>query len=153
MKKINLLLLLLFPVFAFSQNFIGKSKTAVKKELQQMVSKSNNPAITLSGNDSVLVYSIKDNNAFPADFIYSFDKSGKCQSEKVMAANENSFTKYRDAAISEKKYGWKKINENQYVSNYASHMMIELPAERKDFFYQILKTEWTKDLYDLLTGN
>lgn len=32
-------------------------------------------------------------------------------------------------------------------------MMIELPTDNKNYQYTILKTEWTKELYDILNGN
>ncbi len=153
MKKIYLVLLLLLPVIGFSQHFLGKSKFHVKKELQQQIKKNDSIFISLTDNDSSLVFSIKDKKVLPTDFIYSFNKAGKCQSEKIIAGCEACYQKYLKAVLTEKKYEWKKINENQYVSKYAARMMIELPTDNKDYHYTILKTEWTKELYDMLTGN
>lgn len=153
MSRIIIAIFLLLPITGFSQNFIGKSKAQVKKELQQQVVKNDSLSITLTDKDSVLVYSIKDNKVSPADFIYGFDKSGKCQSEKVVAGCDSCFNKFLQTALGHKKYEWKKINENQYVSKYTAHMMIELPADGNDFSYTVLRTEWTKELYTMLTGN
>ena len=153
MKRVYLLSLLLLPFIGFSQNLIGKTKTQVKKKLQRQVTKNNNLSAVITDNDSLVVYSIKSKDAYPADFIYSFNKSGRCQSEKVITRCDSCFTRYLAATLAEKKYGWKKINENQYVSGYTYRMMIELPAESKELFYTILRTEWTKELYDMLTGN
>lgn len=153
MIRIITALLLLFPVAGFSQNFIGKSKAQVKKYLQRQIAKNDSLTITLTDTDSVLLFSIKSGKVLPADFIYSFDKSGKCRSEKVMAGCDSCFNKFLNAALAEKKYEWKKINENQYVSKYAARMMIELPPENKDFSYVILRTQWSRQLYTMLTGN
>jgi|CXWL01.1.fsa_nt_gi hypothetical protein len=153
MIRIITALLLLFPVAGFSQNFIGKSKAQVKKYLQRQIAKNDSLTITLTDTDSVLLFSIKSGKVLPADFIYSFDKSGKCRSEKVMAGCDSCFNKFLNAALAEKKYEWKKINENQYVSKYAARMMIELPPENKDFSYVILRTQWSRQLYSMLTGN
>ena len=153
MKKAILFLLPLLPFIGISQNFIGKSKAEVKKELQKQIQKNNDLTITLADKGTALTYSIKDAKSLPADFIYGFDKSGKSQSEKVIAYCDSCYTKYLKAALAEKKYEWKKINENQYISNYASRMMIELPAESNELVYTILRTEWTKVLYKTLLGN
>lgn len=153
MKKKCLLSILLLPYIGFSQNFIGKTKIQVKKKLQHQIAKGNSLSATLTDKDSVVLYSISGKDAYPADFIYGFSKSGKCQSEKLITGCDSCFTRYLTATLAKKKYGWKKINENQYVSGYAYRMMIELPAESKELFYTILRTEWTKELYDMLTGN
>jgi hypothetical protein len=153
MKRLIITLVIFFPFTGFSQNFIGKSKEKVKKELQLQLKKNDSLAITLTDRDSVLVYSIKDDKVLAADFIYGFDKSGKCQSEKVIAGCQACFNKYLQATLATKKYGWKKINENQYVSKFSDRRMIELPDEKKNFTFSILRTDWSKEMYELLSGN
>ena len=153
MKRICLYLFLLFPLAGLSQNFIGQTKDQVKKELQKQVVKNDSITITLTDNDTVLIYSIKDKKVLPVEFIYQFDAHGKCRSEKVVAGCAPCFNKYLQAVLARKRYEWKKINENQYISKYSARMMIELPAENKDFSYKIIRTGWTKELYKLLTEN
>lgn len=148
-----ILLLLLLPATGFSQNLIGRSKAQVKKILQKQILKNDSLDITLTDNDSLLIFSIKAGKTLPADFIYGFNKLGKCQSEKVIAGCDSCFNKFLKNVLYQKKYDWKKINENQYVSKYAARMMIELPPENKDFSYTILKTDWNKNMYKLLKGN
>lgn len=152
MHRILTLSLLLFSFSCFSQNYINKTKAQVKKELNDYVSKNDTLNASISETDTAMVLSIKDLKTLPADFIYRFDKTGKCKSEKIMAGCDSCFTKYLQAALDRKKYGWKKINENQYVSSFAARILIELPADDKDFSFIILRTEWTKQMYDLLTG-
>lgn len=150
MKRIILILFLL-PVTCFSQNFIGKSKTQVKKNLQRQIIKNDSLTITLTDNDSAIIYSVKAGKVYPADFMYGFDNYGKCRLEKTSLTCDSCYKIFLQAVLAQKKYGWKKINENQYISKYSSRMMIELPAESKELFYTILKTTWTKKLYSLLT--
>jgi len=153
MNRLTFLLLLLLPATVFSQNFIGRSKAQVKKFLQKQILKNDSLDITLTEDDPFLRYSIKAGKTLPADFVYGFNKSGKCQSEKIIALCDSCFNKFLTNILSEKRYQWKKINENQYVSKYGARMMIELPPENKDFSYTILKTDWNKEMYKLLTGN
>lgn len=147
------LFLLILPTTCFSQNFIGKSKSLTKKKLQTQILKNDSLDITLVDNDSVLIYSIKAGKTLPADFIYRFDKSGKCQLEKVIAGCDSCFNKFLKIVLEQKKYGWQKINENQYISKYSARMLLEVPPENKDFSYTILHTNWTKQLYNQLKGN
>ncbi|MDZ4806965.1 MAG: hypothetical protein SGI96_01705 [Bacteroidota bacterium] len=148
-----ILFLLLLPATGFSQNFIGRSKAQVKKYLQRQIAKYDSLTISLTDNDSALLYSIKAGETLPADFIYGFNKSRKCQSERIIAGCDSCFNKFLKKLLSEKKYEWKKINENQYVSKYAARRMIELPPLNNNFSYTILKTDWNKDMYKLLTGH
>lgn len=152
MKRIILILSLL-PVTCFSQNFIGKSKTQVKKNLQRQIVKNDSLTITLTDNDSLIIYAVKGGKVFPADFMYGFNKSGKCRSEKISLTCDSCYKIFLRDVLAQKKYGWKKINENQYISKFAARMMIELPAESKELYYTILKTTWTKKLYSLLNSN
>ncbi len=145
------LLLFLMPVTCFSQNFIGKSKIQVKKILQRQIVRNDSLTITLTDNDSVILYSVKAGRVYPADFIYGFDNYGKCRLEKISLTCDSCYKIFLQDVLAQKKYGWKKLNENQYISKYASRMMIELSAESKDLYYTILKTAWTKKLYSLLT--
>lgn len=150
MTRIIIVLLLLFPVTAFSQNFIGRYKKQVKKHLQQQIVKNDSLTITLTDNNSELIYSIKAGKVYPADFVYGFSKAGKCRLEKVTAGCDSCYKIFLQNVLEQKKYGWEKINENQYISKYAARMMIELPAESKELSYTILKTKWKKKSYNLL---
>jgi hypothetical protein len=54
--------------------------------------------------------------------------------------------------LAKEKYVWKKINENQYISKFEDKIMIELPTENKSNSITIIRTDWTKILYDILAG-
>src|SRR5688572_4598172 len=107
MIRIIILLLLASPLTAFSQHFIGKSRSQVKKELQKKIDKNDSLTITLHDNDSTVVFSYKAGKVQPVDFIYGFSKAGKCWSEKVLAGCDSCYKKYLAAVLAEKKYEWK----------------------------------------------
>ncbi len=152
MRRIVVALLLLFPFFAFSQSFINKDKQQVKALLDKYKTGPGFEKPQLSETDSTIRLTVKDSSGIATDFIYQFDKAGKCQVETTQASCDSCFKKYLDHALSQQQYGWKKINENQYISKYQKKMMIELPAEKNDFSFMIIRTDWSKKIYRLLTS-
>jgi len=143
---------LLFSLQGFSQTYINKSRAQVKKDLVAYAAtiKESNPAV--SDADSAIVLSIKGTDGSPVKFIYKFDTAGKCQSEKVVSLCETCYTSFLEKALLTSQYEWKKINGNQYISNFASRMLIEIPADKNDFTFIVLRTDWNKEMYDLLKG-
>lgn len=150
--KIILFFLCFFPLISTAQNFIGKKRARVIKLLQQEIKKNDSLTISLTTTDSTVICSVKAGKSSPADFIYSFNKSGKCTAEKIMASCDSCFTKYLQQLLANKRFEWKKINENQYISKYTAYRVIELPGDTKEFSYTILKTDWNRETYKLLSG-
>jgi hypothetical protein len=145
MKKIVTLCFLFFSLTAFSQNCINQSREEVKKQLQN---ETNKPSFTET--DTTLIVNGKETGTI---FTYRFDKSGKCSSEKITANSDASFKQHLQAVLDQKKYEWKKINGNQYISGFAARMLLEISAENKDFTFTIIRTDWSKEMYDILTAN
>ena len=141
----------LLSLSGFSQNYMNKTKAQVKKELTEYAAKNDSLNVTISETDTAIVLAIKGSNTLPADFIYRFDKAGKCMSEKVITDCDSCLNKYFQAVLALKKYEWRKINENQYISGFAARMLIELPADSKDYYFTILRTDWSKQMYNSLT--
>ena len=153
MYRIITLCIFFFPFTGLSQTYINKSKAEVKKELTDYIIKNDSLKALIAETDSTIRLVIKGPEVLPADFIYFFDKSGKCKSEKVVTYCDSCYNKFLTVALNRKQYHWKKINENQYVSDYASRMLIELPADKsKDFSFLIIRTDWSKSMYNMLTG-
>jgi hypothetical protein len=152
MSKFILLYLLLFPGFVKGQQYFGKTQSQVKKELQQYIKKNKSLGATLEQTDSTIHMSVPGPASQPADFFYSFDKTGKCVSQKTVTYCDSCFRKFLQALLQQEKYKWKKINENQYISSYSESLLIELPAEEKQYWFLLMKVSWTKELYKLLTG-
>lgn len=87
----------------------------------------------------------------PVTFEYTFDSNKKCISEKVTAYCDSCYKKYLNELLSKKKFGWKRLNENQYISSYKWELMIELPVrEEKSLFYDLLKVDWNRETYSML---
>lgn len=150
MKTRIIIFFLLLPMLSFCQKHINQSRDGVMKDLKNYKPGSISPLFTET--DSTITMSVKGSDFLPADFIYEFDKYGKCKSEKVIAGCDTCINKWLRATLKMEKYGWRKINENQYVSKFEDRMMIELPPEGVINNYSILRMGWTKVLYDLLTS-
>lgn len=150
MKRILIISLILLPFAAFSQQYINKTKAEVRKGLDKYILANDTIKATLTETDSSLVLKVTGTKTLPADFIYGFDKAGKCNSQKTIAYCDSCLNKFLQLALDEKKYQWKKINENQYISAFNDKMMIEISAVDKNYFSLILRTDWSKLLYDML---
>lgn len=146
------ILFLLIPVTGFSQTFIGKNKADVKNELQNQKKGGDSLSITISDKDSVLVLTQKKGDNSATDFVFGFDKSGICQSEKIISTGcDSCFYDLLKKVLGQTKYEWKKLNENQYVSKYADRMLLEVQAENIPLYYSILRTQWTEEFYKMIT--
>ncbi len=147
MKRTLLAFLFILPSIVFAQVNINKTKSQViesaKKEKKHI----------LEETDSTLHLKQDNSESDPVNFFYHFTKEGKCDSEQIITGAEKVFTNYLDKVLAVKKYHWKKINENQYISDFASAMIVEIPPENKEWSFTLLRVEWTKQLYDMLTGN
>jgi hypothetical protein len=146
-------ILMLLPATCFSQNFIGKSKDAVKKELQVQILPDESLTKTLSDNDSSIILSLYAGTSRYTDFFYGFDKSGKCKSEKIKSGCESCFNNHLDKILEQKMFEWKKINGNQYVSKYSDYLLVEIQTEKNNYSINILRTDWTRELYTMITSN
>ena len=143
------ILLFFLPFAANSQMYINKSREWVKKKLERHMTTYDNLSTRLQETDSSLHLLFRGPKTQPADFIYNFDQFGKCNSEKVIAYCDSCFQKFLQAALAGKKYGWRKINGNQYISKYNARMLLETRPEKTDFSFRIIRTSWTRKLYRL----
>lgn len=148
-----LILLLVASGSLLSQSYIGQNRKKVKKRLEQYVSSVPDYTGTFREAGDSITLSMQTTDVTPTLFVYRFDKSGKCSSEKVIANCDSCFTKFLQAALSQKEYKWKKINETQYVSDYQKKLLLEVPPENTNFSFQILKLGWSKEQYKMMTGN
>lgn len=144
MIRVVILLCTLWPIQAFSQWAISKTKATIKKQLE---SRPGSEHTALYETDTSLHYSIRDPNMLPADFIYTFDGAGKCNSEKWIASCDSCLKKFLRSALQDKRWGWKKLNDHAYVSFFSKRMMLEIPATGTDPFLFIRRMGWTRDSY------
>jgi hypothetical protein len=146
----NLFLILLFPFTCFSQGFINKSKTQVRKILERQIKLNDTLNIDLIESDSTIVYSIRDPKLQPMEFIYHFDNKKKCNTETIVAYCDSCYTKFLNNVLAKEKYGWIRLNGNQYASKYSERLLLELLTKDSGFSFRLVRTNWTKTLYRML---
>ncbi|MBI3138443.1 MAG: hypothetical protein HYZ15_07655 [Sphingobacteriales bacterium] len=84
------------------------------------------------------------------EYIYAFDDNHLCFSETIITHCDSCLTGYLQQVLDKKNFGWKKINENQYISRFADNLMIELSADEALHSFSVLRVDWTRELYDML---
>jgi hypothetical protein len=146
----KLFLLLLFSVFALAgpavaQEFINlpysKAETALKKAYPGT---PGQPAV-YPKKDSILV---QVNTK--TQLIYVFDEKGLCFTETTITRCDSCHDSYLKILLDKKKFAWRKINENQYISRFEDNMMIELFPEGEIRTISVLRAGFTRELYELL---
>jgi hypothetical protein len=148
-----ILLTLLMSFTSLAQNFINKNKSEVISKLNKYDLGNANAKSTITQTDSSVVMNVSGPGVQPVTFIYLFDADGKCMTERTIANCDSCQNKYLQYALVQKKYKWKKINENQYVSSYKKKRMIELPADNTDKSMTVIRITWTKKIYNMLAGS
>lgn len=149
MVRIIIFFLSILPLTVFCQGYINKSKKQVRRGLEKEVIKNDSLRILLEETDSTLIFSIKDSKVLPADFIYSFDESGKCNIEKKVAYCDSCFNKFLQASLNCKICKWKKLTEYLYISGYFNKMLLEI-SRNNDHSFLIRKMKWTRKVYKTL---
>ena len=152
MQKTVLLLFIIFPLLAYSQININKTKAEIKKEIAKF--KKSTPAfsVTVSETDSTLTTIKKAANKNKEEALLEFDKTGKCRSELRIFNCDQCFKKELETLLGLEKYKWEKLKENQYISKFEEKLLIELPTENKTNTIRIIRTDWNKVLYDIMKG-
>jgi hypothetical protein len=79
-----------------------------------------------------------------------FDEKGNCDIEGYQFENKANFEKKLQQIIDIPTYEWIKINENQFVSNFKGQRLLEIFDEAVPYQIRILRTAWSKELYELL---
>lgn len=102
---------------------------------------------------SLLTFAYNDAAAGMVQLKFRFDGDGKCFFEEYEATCDSCMKNVLKSILAKEKYGWIKINENQYVSRFKEYLMIELPVENGDYSFSVFRTEWSKQSYKMLTGS
>lgn len=79
-----------------------------------------------------------------------FDKKGFCDIEGYQYDNKTDFEKKLQEILKVQSFEWIKINENQFVSNFKEQRLLEIFDEASPYQVRILRTAWSKELYELL---
>ena len=152
MLRYFILITLFLPLAVTAQEYLGKTKPELRKELKEYTSTSGKAQL-LTETDSTIVILPKEDAIRPVTYIYSFDKAGKCNFEKVTTSCKECFEESLQYVLAKKQYEWKKINENQYASKYEAHLMLELPPDDGIYYFTIFPMNWSREMYDLLLKN
>lgn len=151
MSRIFIVFLIVFSLPGFSQGFINRPKNQVKREVEKVYRKDT-LHVLLRQTDTSLHFSVRDPRVLPADYSYTFDGSGKCKEETIIANCDSCFNKFLQSALHNKRYRWIKLNDRLYISGFAQKRLLEIPVNT-EHTYTIRRTEWTRQTYKaLLTG-
>ena len=147
-----LFLLLCISAALQAQEHFGKTMPEVKKSLDQLAAVSSSKS-SVKTTDSTVVLAVTEKTGL-VRFTYGFDKqTGACNYQKTQASCDSCYKKYLEKLLAQKSYDWKKINENQYVSNFESKLLIELPVDEKDHYFILFRAQWTKEFYEIMVKN
>ena len=152
MMRVLIISILFFPSTVLSQTYINKTKAKVRKELEKFSIKNDNLKTAFKETDSTLTFSIHDSRFLPVDYFYRFDKTGKCNMEKITASCDSCINTYLQTALNRKEYEWKKINETQYISGFSKKMFLEIPADTTVHSFMIFRMNLSKEMYTTLLG-
>ena len=150
MFRFIIVILFFLPVTGFSQLYINKTKSQVKHELGKKFLKKDSTSASITETDSTLLLKLRGAGIIESDHVYSFDKTGKCNSEKTITWCDSCHEKLLQPLLAVKKYNWKKINMNQYVSEFSASLFIEVQIDDDTYSFTIFKFSLSKKMYDSL---
>jgi hypothetical protein len=145
MTKTIIFLIMLQQGVLQAQEMIGKSRTEVKDHALK------NAVARLIETDSTIGWTAVHTET-PAEYLYSFDKSGRCRMEKFSTTSDKYYQEAFSALLKKRKYRWKNINLNQFVSKFSKGLLLELQMIDSIYSISIIKTGMDKTLYRLLLG-
>lgn len=145
--------LILFPLTGFSQLYINKTKSQVKQDFGKKFLKKDGISASITETDSSLLLKVRGSGAIEADHIYSFDKSGKCSTEKTVTWCDSCYEKLLQPLLVAKKYKWKKINMNQYISEFSAGFFVEIQVTGNTYSFTIFRLNLNRKMYRFLLEN
>lgn len=147
MKLIALLLLFLLTGSCSlqAQDFINMPYDKAEAALRKAYPADNKQPTVYPRKDSILV---RVNSQ--SQLIFVFDEKGLCMTETINTRCDSCHDGYLKNILDKKKFNWKKINENQYISRFEDNMMIELFPEGEIRTISVLRADFTREIYELL---
>lgn len=131
---------------AFSQDYVGKSRSKVRKLLARYIVKTD-ANVTIEETDSSIAYHLRDSKYKYADFIYCFDANDRCISEFTTSC-DTCVNKFMNQAL--KLYTWIQVGTSSYVSKFSKRLLIESGFSQGSSFFRIRKVNWTQAEYNQL---
>ena len=157
MKKGFLIVWLIgFCYTTLAQQYIGLSKSDCNKTAWSDIGKEVKISLALASDkaasppDTICITGFTG-PAAPLRLHLNFDSSRVCNLEVWYFNSESERNAYLQQVLDDRKWGWKKLNENQYISDFAHQRTLEVPPENLQWQFSIIRSNWTRTLYDLLT--
>ena len=143
------ILLVLFAVFfsldtCAQAKLLGRSRSEIENKVR------NDPYPGYQITDSTISYFIPGDDQLFIRVICHFSEAGKCNMIVVSSSYPPAYREYLAAVLAEKKYKWRKINGNQYVSKFRKRLLLETDPDLSINQFRILPTSWTRKTYRML---
>jgi hypothetical protein len=147
LKKMKIsLLIAVFVVclcsLSHGQLLVGHSKGWVKSELKYDFKSSKT---IINETDSTYTVLLRDTSKKPMNIYCLFNKKGDCISQKMEFTCDSCYNIFLKWTLAVKRYQWKSIPNNRYVSKYSKHMLVII--NDADHYYTVLYQPWTEDDY------
>lgn len=147
MNRLIIALLIIIPSAGFSQVYINNTKKEIKEEVVANFNGKENITPEFSETDSTLEMKIRGKNVIDADYIYKFNKSGKCISQKTITGCDSCHQTLLQSVLALKKYKWRSLNQNQYVSKFSKNVLLEIQEMGQTYWFMLFKIKLSKKMY------
>lgn len=145
MKKTILCLLTLLPLLAFSQSYLGRAKQDILKEA------SAGSLYSFTEKNGMLERHEQNEQAKSWVMVLGFDSAGHCNAEKHYTRCGDCQRYALSSVLRKKKYRWKSINNNQYLSKFAAGLLLEVQFYDEKYFITYLPSGLDLATYQSIT--
>lgn len=149
MKRSFLLLLMALPLFAAAQLQVGHSGSAIRDHWKKQQAAGVRSTVTARSKQLLLV-TVQGEKGTARNY-YELDSAGICQVQRLETEDTTVAGDFLTQLLALPTYQWKKLNENQYISRFEDHVLVELPADGSMKYVKIIRMNWNRTLYDLLS--
>jgi len=151
--KLNFLFILFFsPFIVQAQAMIGNNRQDIKNFLTKNMSAEKESSNLIIETDTTLSLKTKHDGIDREQF-YRFDKNNRCVLEQFSTISDKEYQHKFNATLHKKRYKWKSINLNQFISKYSKNILLEVQMINGIYSIIFIKTNMDKALYHLLLKN
>lgn len=147
MRMTTILVMMLLPALVFSQSFIGKTRQDIMKE--QTGGAAHGFSFSEKGNN-LERHEVNENERSWV-LTLGFDSTGKCILEKNSTRCGDCQQTLLASVLRKKKYKWKSINNNQYLSKFSAGLLLEVQYYSETYFITFLPSGIDLPTYQSLT--
>lgn len=129
---------------ATAQGFLSLKRSNVKKQLTRFYSKQQVPYRFSETDSSITVIVTDTSGKHTAGFSYFFKSNNRCYKETGDGACEHCFQKIISDAKMVKRYRWKTISAEFYLSKPLWNMVLMRTDPERPFSYSIIKDYFSR---------